>query len=338
VRKTPALLSAVAASALVLAALTACSSSSTSAAGCTPLYASGNASDSVKVSGDVTKQATASFPTPLVVKAGGTQRTVTDTGHGAPVQQGDQVDFEYTVFDGKTGQTLGTSGFGANGSTTPRAGAVLMNGTTKTTSLVRALVCATSGERFTLVTTAADSFGAGTLKSNDVADSDTLVISVEVIDHFLGKANGVNLLPQDGMPNVITAVDGTPGLVIQELDEPKTLRIATIKAGSGPVVTKGSTVHVKYSGWVWPTAGGKLGVPWDAQTWTNNQAVDFTVSSTANGGSLPPGLYQALVGAKVGSQVLVVFPPKDGFPSGSEPTGVTAKDTVIMVVDVLGVK
>jgi peptidylprolyl isomerase len=49
-------------------------------------------------------------------------------------------------------------------------------------------------------------------------------------------------------------------------------------------------------------------------------------------------MYAALVGAKVGSQVLVVIPPKEGFPSGSAPTGVDAKSTLIMVIDVLGIK
>jgi len=167
-------------------------------------------------------------------------------------------------------------------------------------------------------------------------DSDTLVIVVHVKDHFLGKANGINQLPRDGMPNVITAVNGQPGIVIQELEKPKDLMFSTIKAGSGPVVKKGATVHIKYTGWTWPAAGDKP-LTWDQSTWDTDRAADIPVKSTDDGGSLPPGLYKALIGAKVGSQVLVVIPPKDGFASGSAPSGVAPDSTVIMVIDVLGI-
>ena len=40
---------------------------------------------------------------------------------------------------------------------------------------------------------------------------------------------------------------------------------------------------------------------------------------------------------RVGSQVLVVIPPKDGFAAGSAPSGVAPDSTVIMVIDVLGI-
>ena len=332
-RKTPALLSAVAVAAVVVASLVGCSASGS---GCTPQYSSGDASKLVKVSGAVKKEATASFPTPLVVKNGGSQVTQDDAGTGAKIQNGDQVDFQYTVFSGKTGEALGTSGFGASGSATPRAAAITSSKGKATNSLVRSLLCATSGERYTLVTTAKDGFGAGALTSNGVTDSQTLVVVVEVEDHFLGKANGVNQLPKDGLPSVVTAVDGQPGIVIQEIDEPKDLSIATIKAGSGAVVKKGATVHVKYTGWTWPAAGEKP-TTWDQTTWDNDQAVDLPVTSTADGGSLPVGLYQAILGAKVGSQVLAVIPPKDGFASGSAPSGVDADSTLIMVIDILGI-
>jgi len=52
---------------------------------------------------------------------------------------------------------------------------------------------------------------------------------------------------------------------------------------------------------------------------------------------LPVGFYKALIGAKVGSQVLVVIPPKDGFGSSSSAFGFSDTDTVIMVIDVLGI-
>ena len=325
-RKTPALLSAVAVAAVVVASLVGCSSSAS--AGCTPVYSAGPASTTVKATAS-----TASYPTPLVTKT--PQVSVSKAGTGAPTQNGDQVDYTRTIFDGKTGEKIGDTAALRGGATA----------TSKSTAIVKSLICATTGERITLVSTVKEAFGAGA-GGTQYSDSSTLVIVLTVKDHFLGKANGINQLPQDGMPNVITAVNGQPGIVIQELEKPTTLRIATIKAGSGPVVKKGATVHVKYTGWTWPVIPGDKPSVWPAGqdssgsatpdgqgSWSQDQAVDIPVTS-----SLPVGLYKALLGAKVGSQVLAVIPPKDGFGSNSANLGLTDKDTLIMVIDVLGIK
>jgi len=327
VRKTPALLSAVAAAAVVVASLTGCSSHSS--ADCTPNYASGSVSKLVKATAS-----TATFPTPLVTKT--SQVSVNTAGTGAQAQNGDQVDYTYTIYNGKTGEALGGS------QSTSRSGAT---NSAKATSVIRSLRCARTGERYTLVSTVKDAFGKGA-GGSQFADQDTLVIVVDVKDRFLGKANGVNQLPLDGMPNVITAVDGQPGIVIQELDKPKTLRFSTIKAGSGPAIKNDAIVHLKYSGWTWPASSGDKPVVWPGgtssdgtavpvgnSTWTTDKAVDIKVTSSG----LPVGMYKALIGAKVGSQILVVIPPKDGFGSSAAAYGFSDTDTIIMVMDVLGI-
>jgi peptidylprolyl isomerase len=328
VRKTPALLSAVAAAVVVAASLAGCSSSAS--ASCTPSYASGPASTLVKATAT-----SASFPTPLIAKT--SQVSVSKAGTGAPIRSGDQVDYTFTIYNGSDGEKIG-------GASDPqRAGAG--GGHSDATSITRALVCATRGERLTLVSSVKQAFGKGA-GGSQFADDSSLVIVIDIVDHFLGKANGVNQLPLDGMPNVITAVNGQPGIVIQELDKPKTLRISTIKAGAGAVVKKGDKVHLKYSGWTWPTAVGGKPAIWPGgtssdgstiadgkSTWTKDQAADITVTPSG----LPVGLYKALIGAKVGSQVLVVIPPKDGFGANSASYGFADTDTVIMVIDVLGI-
>lgn len=327
-RKTPALLSALAVAAVLAASLVGCSASAS--AGCTPIYSSGDASSLVKATAK-----TASFPTPLVTKK--SEVSQSKAGTGASIQPGDQVDFTFNIYDGKTGENVGSSGGGRRAAAAPSVGA---------TSITRSLACARTGERYSLVTTVKQGFGTGAGASAGLPDDNTLVVVVDIQDHFLGKANGVNLLPQDGMPNVITAVDGQPGIVIQELTKPTTLRIATIKQGAGPAVKKGATVHVKYAGFTWPTTpdgkpavwpGGQSSdgssVPEGESTWTQDQAADIPVTSSG----LPVGLYKALLGAKVGSQVLAVIPPKDGFGTSSTNYGFTANDTIIMVIDVLGI-
>jgi peptidylprolyl isomerase len=328
VRKTPALLSAVAAAALVVASLAGCSASAS--ADCAPAYASGSASKLVTATASK-----ATFPTPLVAKS--SQVSQNKAGTGSPVRSGDQVDYTYSIYKGDDGEQVG-------GTQSPlRAGA---SSSSKATSIIRSLQCARAGERYSLVSTVKDAFGKGAGKNAGIADDDTLVIVVDVKDRFLGKANGVNLLPLDGMPNVITAVDGQPGIVIQELDKPKTLRISTIKAGSGPAVKKNDVVHLKFTGWSWPTSSTDKPVVWPGgqgsdgtptprgdSTWASDRAADITVTSSG----LPVGMYKALLGAKVGSQVLVVIPPKDGFGASASAYGFSDTDTVIMVIDVLGI-
>ncbi len=283
----------------------------------------------VTATGSTTSAPKVTFPTPLV--STDNQVSVLKPGSGAPIQEGEQVDYKVSVYSGKTGALLGNVGYGS--SATPiRSGAVTELSGKATTAVMQSLICATTGERYVLTSTAKDAFGAGALSSSNVADTDSLVVVVDVADHFLGKADGFNLLPQDGLPSVVTAVNGQPGLVIQELAMPTTLRIETVKGGSGAVVKDKQTVHIKYSGWVWPATGSKLDAPWDDSSWTKDQAVDVPVNS-----SLPTGLYKALLGAKVGSQMLAVIPPKDGFPSGSV-SSIPDGSTIVMVIDVLGIK
>ena len=57
--------------------------------------------------------------------------------------------------------------------------------------------------------------------------------------------------------------------------------------------------------------------------------------ATAALASLVPGLQKGLVGQKVGSRVLVVVPPAEGYPQGNATPKVDPGDTLVFVVDVL---
>ena len=325
-RRTPALISAVAASVLLAATLAGCSASG-SASGCTPVYSSGDASSIVKPAGKIGGTPTAKFPTPLI--ADSPQVTVVKDGHSQAAQAGSQVGFTFTIFDGKTGDSLGHQEFltGAGGKISDLENAIS-----------KSLVCAQAGERYVLTTKAGTGFGKGALSSGGITNSQSLAVVVDVSAVYLGKANGANQLPKDGMPDVITAVSGQPGIVIQELDKPTTVRSEVVKAGGGAVVKKKSKVVLQVTAFTWPSASGeKPAVVSSVDTWPSGQAATLPMETLAQGGALPDAVVKALIGQKVGSQVLVVTPPKDGFPASSLPTGITAKDTVIFVVDLLGI-
>lgn len=332
VRRISALIGAAA---LLTAALAGCTFSGADG-GCATGYDAGDASSAVSatgavaVSGEAGKAPKVTFPTPLIARD--PQVSVLDAGSGEPIVPGSNVDYEYSVFFGATGEQLAATGYGATDSQPNRSIANLSD------SIGGALKCAQVGDRLALVTPASDAFGAGTLQGNGIDDDDTLILVIDIVASYLGKADGVNQLPQDGMPTVVTAVDGTPGISVALVEEPTATRIATIKAGGGATVAEGDTAILHYSAWYWPAAIGdepeSLQSTWDADP---PKAATASVASIADGGGLPAGVVSALTGAKVGSQLLVVIPPgDDGF--GTDVQGVDATRTTIWVIDLLGVR
>ncbi len=136
---------------------------------------------------------------------------------------------------------------------------------------------------------------------------------------WLGKANGVNQVPLDGMPTVVTAVDGTPGVSVSTQVPPTSVRAATIKAGAGATVADDDTTILNIRGWSWDLQGS-VTLSTAGDTWESHRPVRSTEAT------LPEAVSEQLVGAKVGSQLLIVLPSDDG--SGA---------AAIYVVDILGI-
>ena len=96
--------------------------------------------------------------------------------------------------------------------------------------------------------------------------------------------------------------------------------------GDGPVVESGQTVRVHYTGIVYAT-----GKQFDS-SWDRGDPADFVIGQ----GKVIPGWDKGLVGQTVGSQVLLVIPPADGYgTSGNSQAGISGTDTLVFVVDIL---
>jgi hypothetical protein len=325
IKRVPALLGAAA---LLAASLAGCSAIP-GFGGCDPIYDSGDASSLVTASGKVGSAPDVEFPTPLVAHKT-PEATLLEAGEGAEIGRDGQVDYDFTLIDGETGDELGKSGYDAE--QFARIG-VGHDGD----SVSRALECTTVGSRISLVSTWGDAkaaFNADAAASID--DKATVVVVIDVIDAFLGKADGVNQLPADGMPTVATEVDGTPGIAVPAEAAPTKTRSSVIKGGDGATLRADDKLVVQYSLWTWPTTIGDE-APQIGTTWADDRAVTLALTSLADGGGVPDGLLDALLGEKVGSQVLVVLPPgDDSFPAGQGPAGDDA--TYVFVVDVLGIQ
>lgn len=294
VRRSPLArpLTAVAAAGLLASVLTACTGGVFG--GCQPVHEPGDASSTVTASGDIGDAPAIDFPTPLVPQ--GVERSVLIEGEGEPLAEGATVRTEVTMLDAATGAVVAE-------------GDALLAANDAFLGLGESLVCATPGSRLALV---------GTPEELGLNASGPVVVVIDVEDVFLGKANGVNQLPLDGMPTVVTAVDGTPGIAIGYATAPEEVRVSTIKAGGGAIVEDGDSVVIHGRSWSWPEDGdpsiGQL------DTWSRFQAQTLDIDASSEN-----EVITSLVGAKVGSQLLIVAPAADqGTPT-------------IFVIDVLGI-
>ena len=74
---------------------------------------------------------------------------------------------------------------------------------------------------------------------------------------------------------------------------------------------------------------------WSGTT-SSLKANTFTSNPTVIGGTMLPGLETALIGQKVGSRVLAVIPPAEGYgTSGNSQLGITGTTTLVFVIDVI---
>ncbi|HVT69378.1 MAG TPA: FKBP-type peptidyl-prolyl cis-trans isomerase, partial [Trebonia sp.] len=113
-----------------------------------------------------------------------------------------------------------------------------------------------------------------------------------------------------------------------------TVKIPKVK-GTGPLLTK--TV-IQGTGATLTSSEGMIG-NYVAYDWsgTSSKLLGSSYQQGAQSlfvGSLLPGLEKALIGQKLGSRVLAVIPPADGFgSSGNSTEGIGASDTLVFVVD-----
>lgn len=316
-RAIPAL---VIAGALV-ASLGGCAATVTTA-NCTPKFAAGEASALVTASGPIGEAPTVEFPTPLV--ADSVQSTVLDAGAGTPVVPGDVVDMQLAVYLGDSGELLTQTSYDPVQPVRRPVGGDDVLG-----DLVQ---CAATDGRVASVMTAGEVFNEAQLTSAELDPETTLVIVADVQQRFPSRAWGRDQIAQDGMPAIVLATNGQPGFTVPATTPPTDLRISVLKQGDGAEVKQGDTIAIQNSGLVWGGTGTFT------STWESGVPISIVVTDLAeNAAGVPSGLEKALVGQKLGSQVLVVIPPADGYPEGQAPDGVGTDSTVIYVVDILAI-
>ena len=276
-----------------------------------PCAAPGEASDAVVVYGDLGTAPVITAYGPFSVDR--VERTVVVEGSGDPVADGDLVQVAVTILNA-------TSGERAPGTATAR---VRLEPDALQPGLLATIRCATPGSRVVGVVPAEDAFGTVGQPELAIGPDDDVVFVVDVLALVPQQAAGDPVALPDGFPalDLEFAADGRPTVGIPDAAPPATLLSATLIEGSGKVVTAGDEFLVQFQG----------------VNWRTHEVFDETWGDAPRSLlSVLPGVDAAIVGRTVGSRVVVVVPPGDGYgATGSPSSGIAATDTLVYVVDIL---
>lgn len=262
----------------------------------------------VTVTGEEGEKPSVEFEAPLILDDAAA--TVVTEGDGAAVEEGQQVRAHLVTYDGATGQELESSWEQESPVGFP------MDSTQINPALYEGILGAAVGSRL-LIGVPPQTEGAS-----------TALVVLDVLDARVvpTRAEGEPVTPPEGLPTVTLADDGAPTITIPDAEPPTDLVIQQLITGEGPLVEQGQRITVQYTGVTWP--GGEV---FDS-TWENGRTAQFAIGV----GQVIPGWDTGLVGQPVGSQVLLVIPPDQGYgPEGQPDAGIEGTDTLVFVVDIL---
>jgi FKBP-type peptidyl-prolyl cis-trans isomerase len=327
--------------AIVLAAafvvsVAACADLPAEVQGCVPTFHPGAASKAITASGAIGSKPKVHVPTPTT--AGKVENSVTTEGKGLLLGKGDIAEISSLLYVGKTGKLVGaTSGSASYAKSTAIQVPVGDKSTALPTTVTDALLCARVGSRIVTVLTAAQVYGSSaSATSQGYSGKATMVLVTDIGNGYRGRAVGILQPLQSGFPSVVTSPDGTPGLTLDLQEPPKTLQYELVRGGSGAKVKAGQKVLLQVQGVSWTNPAPTS--TFDS-TWTDHTPRFYTLTAlkaNASGQFLDKGSVKALVGQRVGSQVLVVVPSSAGYPKGKGPSGYPTGTTLIFVYDILG--
>jgi peptidylprolyl isomerase len=282
--------------------------------------ASESSLDAVSITGDFGQSPSVTFQQPFSTTE--TTSRVISEGDGEVLAEGATAVIDYSMVNGRDGTQFETS-FGSS------PASVVLDADKMLPGLVKGLIGVKVGSRALLGLAPDDAFKqAGGVESAGVKADDTvlLVVDVKEVRHPLTRATGTPVTPAAGLPTVTLDGDGKPTVTVPDGTPPTTLVVQPLIQGAGPVVTAGQTLSVHYTGLIW--AGGKQ---FDS-SWDRGQSASFPIGT----GKVLPGWDGGLVGQTVGSQVLLVLPPDQGYGSAGESSaGISGTDTLVFVVDIL---
>jgi len=178
-------------------------------------------------------------------------------------------------------------------------------------------------------------YGYGTHGNTQVGitGTDTTVWVIDLIRAFSPTASATGKHVSSGggsLPTVSNATATAPTITIPKAKPPAKLVVKTLIKGTGAPLTTGKTVIAQVIGVNWRTKKAFY------STWPTAASSSSAPFSFQLGGSVIPGWNKGLPGVRIGSRVMLVIPPSDGYgKSGNSQAGIKGTDTLVFVVDIL---
>ncbi len=151
-------------------------------------------------------------------------------------------------------------------------------------------------------------------------------------DHHPGAVapSAGNVSGAGSLPLVSGSFGQTPSVSWPSSKPPSSLVSKVLRPGHGATVKSGDLIAVNYTGWIWR---GKV---FDS-SFLAKFGHQSPLATAIGVHAVVSGWDDGLPGTRVGSRVLLVIPPKWGYGSAGSPSaGITGKDTIVFVVDVVG--
>lgn len=133
----------------------------------------------------------------------------------------------------------------------------------------------------------------------------------------------------DGPFAAVTGAAGKrPHLKVPDEAPPSSLQVQDLAPGSGTPVASGDVLMVQYQGVSWST-GKKFDASWDI-----HQPYTFSLGQ----GMVISGWDQGLLGMRVGGRRELVIPPSMAYGADGRPPKIGPNETLVFVVDLVGVR
>lgn len=261
-----------------------------------------------------------------------TQTKVLSEGNGKTIGAKDLVKTDFVLVNGTTGKTI-TSTFGE---TVP---SIFMDNSQNLPGLLSTLKGKKVGTKLVVSLPASQAFGSAGNANLGVGANDDLVfyLDIKAADTPLPEAAGAARPAESGMPTVkVPSGAGKQATitVAKGAKAPTSLKTSTLIEGTGKTVKAGDSIAVTYTGQIWGTS-----TVFDATAkhGDGGKPTVFVIGKQ----QVITGWDKALVGKKVGSRVLIVVPPAEGYGSQGKVDQATGQqvikgtDTIVFVVDIL---
>lgn len=305
------ILAAAGALSLTVLALTACSTAAgDAAASCQTDVPDSTALDLVRIDGEtVGTLPEVVITAPVRVDEVSAAERVPGEAERVVTSPAQPLLVDFTILDGETGAVIFASPYERG----PAQPTTLSGWAQDLPGIYEALECAAPGSRTVVAIPAADLSPDFVAQTGLDADG-SLVVVADISEVYLAAADGAEQFNDRlGMPSVVRAPDGRPGVVLPQADPPAERVVETLKKGDGAELAAGDAAFAHVTSVLWP--GGTVAeTTWDAiprLVTVGSDEVPYAVD---------------LEGMTVGSQAMVVVP-------GGE-SGAPAQ---VYVIDILGI-